>query len=113
MAANRRNEERLLDTDERKLVAGARHPALERKLVAGARHPALAEMKADDLRKLARSLRERRDKAKRAVRKGNRAARGSDKAGEAEGGNREKAGLLQAAIARVNKEFSRRGEARE
>ncbi|GEM_PF-1475886 len=100
MAVTRRNEERLLDTDERKLVAGARHPEL-------------SEMKADDLRKLARSLRERRDKATRAVRKGNRAAKGSDKAGDAERGNREKAGLIQSAIARVNKEFARRGEARE
>jgi hypothetical protein len=100
MAVNRRSEERLLDADERKLVAGARHPEL-------------SEMKADDLRKLARSLRERRDKATRTVRKGNRAAKGSDKAGEAERGNREKAGLIQGAIARVNKEFTRRGEARE
>ncbi|WP_052715647.1 hypothetical protein [Devosia chinhatensis] len=100
MAANRRSEDRLLDADEKKLVAGTRHPEL-------------ADMKADDLRKLARTLRERRDKASRAVRKGNRAAKGSDKAGDAERGNREKAGLIQSAIARVNKEFSRRGEARE
>lgn len=99
MAVNRRNEERLLDTDERKLVAGTHHPEL-------------SELKADDLRKLARALRERRDKATRSVGKGNRAARGSDKAGQAERGNREKASVLQSAIARVNKEFSRRGEAR-
>ncbi|WIY53797.1 hypothetical protein O9Z70_04440 [Devosia sp. YIM 151766] len=100
MAVTRRNEERFLDADERKLVAQARHPGL-------------GEMKADDLRKLARHLRERRDKAARAVRTGNRAARGQDHAGHAETGNREKAGLIQAAIARVNKEFARRDEARE
>lgn len=100
MAANRRSEERLLDKDERTLVAEARHPNL-------------SEMKPDDLRKLARNLRERRSKATRAVSRGNRAAKGKDTAGDAERGNREKAGLIQAAIARVNKEFSRRGEARE
>ncbi len=100
MSVNRRSEERLLDADEHKLVAASRHPEL-------------AEMKPDDLRKLARSLRERRDKANRSVSKGNRAAKGSDKAGQAESGNREKASLIQSAIARVNKEFSRRGEARE
>jgi len=100
MSVNRRSEDRILDADEKKLVAGARHPEL-------------SEMSADDLRKLARSLRERRNKATRTVRKGNRAAKGTDKAGEAERGNREKSGLIQAALARVNKEFSRRGEARE
>ncbi len=100
MAANRRKEERLLDAEEHKLVAAARHPEL-------------ASMQAEDLRKLARSLRERRDKAGRAVRKGNRAAKGTDNAGAAEIGNREKAGLIKAAIARVNKEFTRRGEAHE
>lgn len=99
MSVDRRKEERLLDAEEHKLVAGARHPEL-------------SEKTPDDLRKLARALRERRDKATRAVQKGNRAAKGSDKAGNAESGNREKAGLLQAAIARVNKEFARRGEAR-
>jgi len=100
MATSRRKEDRFLDADERKLVAGARHPEL-------------SGMASEDLRKLARALRERRDKASRAVRKGNRAARGSDAAGSAEAGNREKAGLIQAAIARVNKEFTRRGAERD
>lgn len=99
MAQNRRSEERFLDTEERKLVASARHPEL-------------ADFNADDLRKLARTLRERRDKAARAVRTGTRAARGQDRAGEVEYGNREKSSILQAAIARVNKEFSRREESR-
>ncbi|MCW5722810.1 MAG: hypothetical protein KIS86_16870 [Devosia sp.] len=100
MTINRRSEERYLDKAERELVSDARHPGL-------------GEMATDDLRKLARNLRERRDKARRAVRSGNRAARVEERAGRAEGGNREKAGVLQAAIARVNKEFSRRSEARE
>lgn len=98
MATSRRSEERFLDKDERALVASARHPGL-------------SELSAEDLRKLARNLRERRDKATRAVRTGNRAARGGDRAGAAEQGNREKSGLLQAAIARVNKEFARRKQA--
>ena len=95
MAQNRRSEERFLDTEERKLVASARHPEL-------------ADFNADELRKLARNLRERRDKATRAVRTGTRAARGQDRVADAEFGNREKSGILQAAIARVNKEFARR-----
>lgn len=99
MAQSRRHENRLLSADEAALVADARHPKL-------------ADMSGDDLRKLARVLRERRDKATRAVRSGNRAARGTDNAGAAESGNRQKAGLIQAAIARVNKEFARRGEPR-
>lgn len=100
MSANRRTEERFLDKSERELIEQARHPGV-------------TELATDDLRKLARNLRERRDKASRAVRTGTRATRGQDQAGEAESGNRQKSSILQSAIARVNKEFSRRDEVRE
>ncbi|WEK04604.1 MAG: hypothetical protein P0Y65_20910 [Candidatus Devosia phytovorans] len=97
MASNRKNEERYLDNGEREMVSEARHPAL-------------SGMSADDLRALAKRLRERRDRAQNLDRRHVRAARGTE-AGATEAGNRYKTALLSAAVARVNKEFSRRSEA--
>lgn len=94
MAGNRKTEERYLDKDERQMVSDARHPGL-------------SEMKPDDLRALAKRLRERRDRAQSLDRRHVRAARGTD-AAATEAGNRHKTSLLSSAVARVNKEFARR-----
>jgi len=96
LATNRNREERYLDKDERGMVAEARHPAL-------------SSMSADELKALAKRLRERRDRAQSLDRRHVRAARGTD-AGTTEAGNRYKTALLSAAVARVNKEFSRRAQ---
>ncbi|WP_052726270.1 hypothetical protein [Devosia epidermidihirudinis] len=102
MAINRKTEDRVLDKDERELVEAARHPAL-------------SGMDSEGLRTLARRLRERRDRARTIADKQRRNVRGKGtsaaKFDQADAGNRQKAALLQAAIARLNKEYARRTDA--
>lgn len=102
MSIDRKTEERLLDKDERKLVEAARHPAL-------------SAMDTEGLRTLAHRLRERRDRARGIADKQRRNVRGKGsapaKSEHADAGNRQKAALLQAAIARLNKEYARRSDA--
>lgn len=97
MASNRKGDERYLDKDEREMVSEARHPAL-------------SGMSSDELRSLAKRLRERRDRAQSLDRRHVRAVRGTE-AGATEVGNRYKTALLSAAVSRVNKEFARRADA--
>lgn len=98
MASSRKTEQRLLDKDERELVEQARHPNL-------------TELDSDGLRNLARRLRERRDRAQGLGRRQRRSAREAGQAEGLEAGNKQKAAVLQAAIARLNKDYARRVEA--
>jgi len=100
MATSRKNEARILDANEAEMVAQSRHPQLQ-------------ELGGKDLAGLLTRLRERRDRATAIADRQRRAVRG--KGGErgtfehADAGNRQKAGVLAAAISRVNKERARRG----
>lgn len=100
MATTRKQELRVLDESEVTLVEQTRHPALRQ----------LGETELNDL---LRRLRERRDRAQSIANRQRRAVRG--KAGappatfeKADAGNRQKADLLGEALARANKERSRR-----
>ncbi len=96
MAAGRSLERRVLDKDELDLVAKTHHPAIR-------------ELEEADLDALTRRLRERRDRAQAiANRRRGAARRGRGPAEPENSGMRQKAGLLAAALARVNKERTRR-----
>lgn len=99
MATSRKNETRILDAGEAEMVAQSRHPGLQ-------------SLGGKELADLLTRLRERRDRASDIANRQRRAVRGksSGKSGfeHADAGNRQKAGLLAAAIARVNKERARR-----
>ena len=101
MGRSRKVEERVLDKDEKELVAQSHHPALK----------GVAD---GELSKLVGLLRERRDRAldisKRQRREMRRKAApaGATPASD-NSGSREKAAVLAAALKRVNKERDRRG----
>ncbi|WP_294641504.1 hypothetical protein [uncultured Aureimonas sp.] len=96
MAAGRSLERRVLDKDELDLVAKTHHPAIR-------------ELEEAVLDTLTRRLRERRDRAQAiANRRRGAARRGQGPAEPKNSGMRQKAGLLAAALARVNKERTRR-----
>ena len=99
MAQARNSEDRVLDKDERELVEATRHPHL------GTLGPS-------ELADLTRRLRERRDRARGLADKQRRNARGKGEratGGDAhsDGGNRQKAAALSAALARLNKARAR------
>ncbi|MET3925900.1 hypothetical protein [Devosia sp. 2618] len=99
MASSRKNDDRILDKDERELVAETRHPNL-------------SELDSEGLRSLARRLRERRDRAQGLDRRQRRSQRGAQSdTGPNDSGNRQKAAALTSAIARLNKEYARRADA--
>jgi len=102
MATNRKSDERLLDKAERELVEATRHPHL-------------AQLDNAALRDLTKLLRERRDRAQGLANRQRRDVRGKGrgtvKFEHADAGNRQKSALLAQALARVNKENSRRAEA--
>jgi hypothetical protein len=99
VAGSRKNETRILDSSESEMVAMSRRPQLQ-------------ELGGKELADLLARLRERRDRARDIANRQRRAVRG--KSGDratfehADAGNRQKAGALAAAVARVNKEHARR-----
>lgn len=99
MATSRKNEGRLLDAGEMEMVTKSRHPQLQ-------------SLGGKELADLLSRLRERRDRALDIANRQRRAvrgkARGTSDFQHADSGNRQKAGVLAAAVARVNKERSRR-----
>lgn len=103
MSLSRRNEARLLDTNEAELVSRSHRPGLE-------------AVDDDGLAELVRLLRERRDRARDISRRQRRELRrkaspsGARPASD-NAGTREKAAVLAAAVKRVNKEGERRRSA--
>ncbi|GAD59545.1 hypothetical protein IWC96_13140 [Brevundimonas sp. BAL450] len=95
MAQSRKADERYLDKDERELCERARQPALR-------------EMKQDELRDLAKRLRERRNRARDIARDQRRSASRGGKPTEGETGSDRKKALLSAGMKRVNRELDRR-----
>ncbi|MBA3999795.1 hypothetical protein [Brevundimonas sp.] len=95
MAQSRKADERYLDKDERELCERARQPALR-------------EMKQDELRDLAKRLRERRNRARDLARDQRRSANRGGKPTEGETGSDRKKALLAAGMKRVNRELDRR-----
>ncbi|RIX98737.1 hypothetical protein D3218_16255 [Aureimonas flava] len=96
MATGRSEERRVLDKDELELVAQTRHPAL-------------AELGTSEINDITRRLRERRDRAREIANRRRGAARRGQGATEPENsGMRQKAGVLSEALARLNKERTRR-----
>ncbi|MBB3934431.1 hypothetical protein [Aureimonas phyllosphaerae] len=96
MAAGRSLERRVLDKDELDLVAQTHHPAIR-------------NLERGDLDALTRRLRERRDRAQAIANRRRGAARRGRGSQEPENsGMRQKAGVLAEALARLNKERTRR-----
>ncbi|TKT77380.1 hypothetical protein, partial [Aquamicrobium sp. LC103] len=99
MATSRKNERRLLNDGEIELVAKSRQPELK-------------QLSDKDISQLVKQLRERRDRARDIADKQRRAVRGKSRQqvqfDQADAGNRQKMGVLAEALARVNKERSRR-----
>lgn len=95
MARSRKQDERYLTRDEQALCEKTRQPGLR-------------TMKQDELRDLARRLRERRDRARDLARDQRRKARVGGKATEGETGSDRKKALLAAGMKRVNRELDRR-----
>jgi hypothetical protein len=95
MAQSRKADERYLDKDERELCERARQPALR-------------EMKQDELRDLAKRLRERRNRARDIARDQRRSASRGGKPTEGDTGSDRKKALLSAGMKRVNRELDRR-----
>ncbi|QOG05680.1 hypothetical protein IGS74_13915 [Aureimonas sp. OT7] len=101
MSTRIKDEERVLDTAERELVAETRHPHIR----------SLGDA---DLRNLLSRLRERRDRAQSLAAKARREARrGGGGFDHSNSGMRQKSGLLAEAVRRVNKEAARRGAGQE
>ncbi|MEH3145380.1 MAG: hypothetical protein PGN34_08525 [Methylobacterium frigidaeris] len=103
MSRTRRDEARLLSTDEHALVDQTHHPALR----------GLSDR---DLSDLVGRLRERRDRARDVARQQHREFRGKaapsgTRAATDNSGTREKAALLAAAVQRASKENERRRHA--
>ncbi|WP_279477709.1 hypothetical protein [Aureimonas sp. SK2] len=96
MAAGRSLERRVLDKDELELVAETHYPALR-------------ELGHTEINELTQRLRERRDRAREIANRRRGAARRGQGPGEPENsGMRQKAGVLSEALARLNKERTRR-----
>jgi hypothetical protein len=100
MAQARRTELRLLDETEKELVEASRHPGL-------------ADGTDEDLARLRKVLRERRDKARDIANRQRREMRGKAvpsgaKPAADNAGSREKFAALSAALQRVNGEIARR-----
>ncbi|WP_156420710.1 hypothetical protein [Aureimonas sp. AU22] len=96
MAAGRGLERRVLDKDEMDLVTKTHYPALR----------ALGHA---EINELTHRLRERRDRAREIANRRRGAARRGQGSGEPENsGMRQKAGVLAEALARLNKERTRR-----
>lgn len=98
MAINRKQEERLLTNDENELVGMTRQAAL-------------SVLPDEEIAKIARLLRERRDRAQSLANRARREMRGKKKVASPpsdDTGSRLKAAALSAAVQRVNKERARR-----
>jgi hypothetical protein len=98
MSMTRKQEERLLTTDENDLVAQSHQPAL-------------SELPDDEVAKIEKLLRERRDRAQALANKARREMRGKKRSASPpsdDTGSKLKAAALAAAVQRVNKERSRR-----
>lgn len=100
MAQTRRDEERLLTSDEHGIVAHTHHPAL-------------GTISDADLSDLVKRLRDRRDRAQDIARQQRREMRGKAapagaRAATDNSGTKEKGALLSAALKRANKEGTRR-----
>lgn len=96
MAVGRSEERRVLDKDELELVARTHHPAL-------------SELETTEINDITQRLRERRDRARAIANRRRGAARRGQGPGEPENsGMRQKAGVLAEALARLNKERTRR-----
>lgn len=103
MARTRREEDRLLTTEEREIVAQTHHPVL-------------GGLDDSDLAALIKRLRDRRDRAQGIARQQRREMRGKSapagaRAASDDTGSQEKGAVLSAALKRVNKERTRRQNA--
>ncbi|MCW5724590.1 MAG: hypothetical protein KIS81_06500 [Maricaulaceae bacterium] len=102
MTTARKEEDQYLSADERELVAGSHHPAL-------------GDLPDDELKKLVKLVRERRDRAADIARRQRREMRGKArpqgaKAASGDAGTRIKISILSQAMKRLNSEASRRNK---
>lgn len=100
MPNSRKNEDRVLDTEEREMVVATRHPEIQ-------------QLSDADLSSLISRVRDRRDRAQTLARQRRREMRGKALPRGAEpsredGGSRQKADTLAAAMRRLNGESQRR-----